>query len=307
MLEKKRFSSLQKQIPFGTELEIAGFDILLNQQDFPNLKIPYQIDLKHESNKKSDYKTWLFTQDSTIMKMSKGVEVISPISYLDYHFLTNLFQICNFIEQRGGYVDDNCAFHIHVGFPIFRFNLEALKKLILLMAYYEPELNRFFAGSEFHIRLLGRNFWARNITPVLLNLEKGYNLFHLENYHQFCHMIKGIDKTYALNFKNISLEDVILRNTIELRNPNASLSPFILSNNIYTFLKMVEYCFRNPNWKYIYYQFMEVANEKTRVPEPNKALELAVKIFQKKKDIQYFRMQYEKEEDFRRLVKKRIV
>ena len=160
------------------------------------------------------------------------------------------------------------------------------------MSYYEPELNRFFAGEQETLRE-GANIYARNITRSLYNLEKYYEIFQLEE-ELFINRIKDLGRNYSLNFAHASILKTQNRNTVELRSPNGSLNPVVLENNIYTLLKIVEYCFCNSDWHDLYFQWKELEGQGNRLPELAKARTLSRTIFTSKEDLKYFDWQYEK-------------
>ena len=287
---------IKKNIFLGTELEVAGFNVLKQYtlNNFQKLHVPYQIDTKYSEHKGGDYTKWLFTHDSTIMQNQKGVEVISPISLLNPIFLNELEIVCQFLKKYEGYIDECCSAHIHFDFRIFHKHLDALKKFILIMAYYEPELNRFFAGEQEEIRLMGERGFAQSINKILSILDSRNCIFEKNDFEEFIEEIKELNRFYALNFSNAKLINILSRNTVELRSPNGSLNPVILENNIYTFLKIVEYSLYNSEWQPLYAKWKYLQNERNRKPDQGRARTLSRTIFQEKEDLKYFDWQYEK-------------
>ncbi len=294
-LNYRRDLNINKKIFLGTEIEVAGFEILKRylKRDFKNFPFPYKIDTKHESHKGSDYSKWIFTYDSSIMQNKKGAEVISPISLLNPQLLNELYTVCEFLKKYGGYINEYCAAHIHVDFQIFHNNLNALKKFILIMSYFEPELNRFFAGEQEAIRK-NAFVYARNITRFLNSLDYRNQLFEINDETAFVKEMNALDRTRLLNFSHASMLKILTRNTVELRSPNGSLNPVILENNIYTLLKIIEYCFYDNEWKNLYYKWKELNGNENRQPDNQKARVLSRTIFSSKEDIKYFDWQYEK-------------
>jgi hypothetical protein len=288
---------LQKKILLGTEIEAEGFNVLESEQNhlFSQLQVPFQIDTTFESHKGGTYEKWIFSHDSTVTRQNnKGVEVISPISYLNPSFLDELEKICAFLETNGAYISEQCSAHIHFDFRLFLKNIDALKKFILIMSYYEPECNRFFAGEEETIRPLGSGFYAKDTTKKLYLLEQLYQIFAIDNLNEFLSKLKRIGRYHNLNFMNANIYRKISRNTIELRSPNGSLNPVILENNIYFLLKIVEYCLVNSEWHNLYYKWYELQGNENRIPEISKARKLSRTILTDKTDLRYFDWQYEK-------------
>lgn len=228
------------------------------------------------------------------MQNQKGVEVISPISLLNPIFLNELEIVCQFLKEHEGYIDECCSAHIHFDFRIFHKHLDALKKFILIMAYYEPELNRFFAGEQEEIRIMGIIGFSKSINKVLQYLDSKQHLFEKNNLSEFLEKAKVLNRFYALNFSNAKLINILSRNTVELRSPNGSLNPVILENNIYTLLKIVEYSLYNSEWKSLYAKWKYLQNERNRKPDQGQARTLSRTIFQGKEDLKYFDWQYEK-------------
>lgn len=286
---------LHHQIPFGTELEVAGFDILKQYQknSFRELDVNYQINTRYEENKISDYHKWLFTHDSSIMQNTRGVEVISPISLLNQKFILELMKLCNFLTKYDGFITEECSQHIHVGFHIFP-NLDSVKTFFLLYSLTEPELNRFFAGEQETLRAPAEFCFAQNITKLLHKIDKVTKLFQENDPAMFIQRLHIMEKRYALNGRNIKSFSRENRNTIELRSPNGSLNPIILENNVYFLLKMIEYCIENPKWQNLYEVWKLQDEEKNRLPDQNTALKLSRMILKDRTDLKYFDWQYEK-------------
>ncbi|MCI8575074.1 MAG: hypothetical protein HFI09_01240 [Bacilli bacterium] len=292
----RRDLTLNKKILLGNELEASGFSIQNCQQTkaFSDLSVPFLIDTAFERHKGGEYDKWIFSHDSTVTKKDlTGVEVISPISILNTPFLIELEKICLFLKNHGAFIDQFCSNHIHFDFRVFHKNINALKKFILIMSYYEPEWNRFFAG-EFQELRIGTNYYARNITKRLYQLDKLHDLFAIDSLILFLNELKKLGRYHTVNCTSASETKKISRNTIEERSPNGSLNPVILENNIYFLLKTVEYCLENDEWQNLYQEWLLLQGEENRSPSLSKSRKLSRTIFQDKEDLRYFDWQYEK-------------
>jgi len=293
-LEYRRQLNIQKLFPLGTELEVAGFNILESYQKnvFQKFPYPYLIDTNYQSHRHSDYQKWLFTYDSSIMQNKKGVELISPISKLDPSFLNALEIVTTFLKEHHGYIDSNCAQHIHYSFLVFYHHLEALKRFLLLVSYYEPEIQIFLAGEASTLRPKAE-IYAGSITQALRNLHFQYQLFQESNWEQFIAKLNLLNRSYGLNFREAKTDTSWLRNTVEIRYPNGSLNPIILENNIYFIYKLIECSFQNINNQELL-EWWLVETETPRLPSPEKAYELSKMLCQSKEDFAYFDWQYSK-------------
>lgn len=291
----RRNLQLQYHIPFGTELEITHFNILKNleQNNFAKLHIPHQVDIQFKEQRKKEYSSWIFTYDPTVTKKGVGGEVISPVSILAPSFLNDLEKLCTFLKTYGAKIDESCSAHIHINFNAFlNKNIDCFKKFILILSYYEAELNRFFAGEEQDIRSLAALNYAKSITDKLYFLDKK-GLFTIQNWITFLEELKKMKKYVALNVQYAKVSNEQNRNTVEFRTPNASLNPVILENNIYFLLKIVEYCFNQSDWQDLYNKWKYEQLKPHREPEPQKVRTLSRTILTDKEDLKYFDWQYE--------------
>ena len=173
---------------------------------------------------KMDYR---FINDQTV---SLGGEVASEVYKDNEESWSSLDLLCS-IVRKYGYEGESCGGHFHIGMQSFK-DLNSVKKFIKLWSKYENILYRFFYGQY------------RNNRPAIRRFAYPIRLVYKVDTYKTLEDIKNatIDRYNSINFKNAYQFTWGVKNTIEIRCPNASFNPIILQNNVNLILKMIEKC-----------------------------------------------------------------
>lgn len=208
--------NLPSNITFGAEIEYENVDKKI---------VDYFI---------SNYKNW---ESKTDGSLTDGGEINSPIMKDEKQYWQELKSICKFLTRNKANTSVNAGGHIHIGaHPLTK--IKYWHVFLRLYAIYEPVLFRFFYGDK----ISGRekiNDYARPIAQDLYKekdkIAKAKRIGSLE------YILPG-NRRQALNFTNINFEQVkkqLKGNTLEFRNPNATIDDVVWQNNINVASKMV--------------------------------------------------------------------
>lgn len=221
-----------------------------------------------------------------------GGEIVSPVCASSAEDWRELAEICNLIEREGGYVDQNCAIHIHVDLGILGHDKNKWNKLLCLWSIYEDVLIQFGAGETAEIRPGFLSYAYPIRKAVQESLIAGNPIWE----HEYVAEEKrnAINLQYLNKYLNGEAPDL---QTIEFRIANGTLNPIIIQNIIrcyYGLLKAV----KNDNSILDYYLkkhediLYGIANPECEELQFDMALELVDIIFDNNQDKLCFLKQY---------------
>lgn len=276
--------NLPSDVSFGCEIEYEGID---------KKKVDHYI-IKNLPN-------WKSKIDDTLHFM--GGEVISPILHDEKKCWEELKIICEFLRREDAVTTKNAGGHVHVGAHILEYDHILWRRFLKIYTLYEHVLFRFGYADKINARprLLYHAF------PVESRLH--YKMPKLDGVDSFKDMKEHMptdSKRQAINFSNVRYEekDILLRNTVEFRFPNASVEEIIWQNHINTFSKMMLASKKSAFDE----EFLDYKMKTERVSSDSKydlyskvclqhALEFADFIFDNNLDKIYFLRQYIKDFD----------
>lgn len=262
----------------------------------------FGTEIEYEGKKKryvdkfiyDNYSDWESSSDGTLVF---GGEVQSPILRDKIKCWRELKEVCVFLRGCGAETSDRTGGHVHVGAHVLLDDAEAWLRFIKVYTVYENILIRFFTGDSSCWRG-NAIYYAKPIGDILYNNLSTYNrdlpirFWHLPD-----------EKYCAINFLNASeYNSLNVRNTLEFRSPNATLSEIIWQNNINTIGKLLKSSIEgNIDMDFIDYK---LNNERVSFFEDREryflldvqgALELVDIIFDNNLDKVYFLRQYLKD------------
>jgi hypothetical protein len=222
---------LKHNLLFGTEIEFDGVNIW-------NMDIPSNLNLKLILDHKAhytDFSSWILDADYSITKERIGGEVSSKImnnSELDYEELKS---IVDYLKSCKAFINDNCSNHVHISIKEdynLSYFLEVFSKVVAL---YEAELTKFFAGEMEGLRS-GSFVYASRLNPTLLDkvLELDYKDASI-----YYRLLYGKVSLFTLR-SGINLQNLLKTKQLEFRYPNGTLNEDIIKNNIRMCLLIID-------------------------------------------------------------------
>ncbi len=234
-------------------------------------------------------KPWIIKEDNSLIE---GGEVNSPILKDTKKTWKDLTKVCHLIEKYA-LIGPNSSTHVHLGTQIFGNNPNTWINFIYTWAINE-NIIFYFTNGEY-------NRTRPNITkyayPLAKRLLEDYKILKEKTSPTPNDILKCIHhyKYNAINFGNIKYFDHYQqKNTVEFRSPNGTLDPVICQNNIYFFIKLIEYAKQNnitkdiPLMKQVSLYHLEDYNKINL----KQALNLADAIYQTNLEKLYFLRQY---------------
>lgn len=271
---------LKDEITFGLELEFEN--------------INNNIELKELKNSLTKL-SWNLTEDSSL---TNGAEAVSPILTDNSQTWVQLQTICTLISKIGT-IDKNSSSHVHVGVQILGDNYRYWLNFIKLWSTYEHIIFRFLYGQF----LTNRPSLMKFARPLSEYFYKDYKALMKMEETDPKYIINFISHNYiyAINLFHIKNFDFNQNNTIEFRNPNGSLEPAILQNNVNFLTKLLLYSASDQYNDDIINKRIQSRNQEWKTLEEynkiylNEALELSDLIFDNNLDKLYFLRQYLKD------------
>lgn len=220
-LQYRKYLGFDKNITFGLELEFEYALLELIEE-----KIKNSVELKD----------WTIKTDDSL---EKGGEVNSPILHDSLENWNALKTTCNIIKSCAS-IGNKSGSHIHIGAEVLNKKYKTWLNFIKLWSVYENIIFRFSYGSF----LNARPSISKYATPVAREFWDIYKKEIKSNNKDTQELIQQLNNTkyQAVNFTNVATYYTYKAlNTIEFRCPNGTLEPIIWQNNIYFFLKFLEY------------------------------------------------------------------
>lgn len=220
-------------VTFGIEIETVG------------MKTRKLSEMLHTERK------WKIAPDKSIK--FAGAEVISPILFDRPYYWQEIYKICEELKELDLTTNYQTAGHIHIGADgIIARDPEKLKKILKAWNAYENIIYRFSAGKWSHLRRGAIHKYAK---PTALEYRN--DLFkkdkELLTYRELL-SVAYLRRYSGLNLKNLydylrasycqayleaflNCDSASLKNTIEVRTPNATIDPLVWQNNVNFFVK----------------------------------------------------------------------
>lgn len=208
--------NLAKNYSIGLELETSHKDYLM----FLNL---YRI-----------LSDWTLKNETTV---TNGVEINSNIMHYNKKSLRQLLYVCNFLNDYGFKINDECSNHIHIGFDAFN-SVREVKTLLELFANNE---NIFYMMANEKETPL-RKYYASYARPISVYLENAIYLHKLSDTKDLFDFMYELnccqeDRLVAINFSNVFS---FRKNTVEFRMSNGQTKYEEILLNIVLYLKLVD-------------------------------------------------------------------
>lgn len=200
----------------------------------------FGTEIEYEGSKKryvdkfiyDNYSDWESSFDGTLVL---GGEVQSPILRDNIKCWRELKEVCSFLRECGAMTSERTGGHIHVGAHVLLDDVDAWIRFIKVYTVYENIFIRFFIGDGTCWRK-NAEYYAKPIGDILYN-----NLFTYDRNLPIRFWQLPDKKYYAINFLNArEYNSLNVRNTLEFRSPNATLSEVIWQNNINTIGKLLK-------------------------------------------------------------------
>lgn len=177
---------------------------------------------------------WTLKEETTV---TNGVEINSNIMHYNKKSLRQLLYVCNFLNDYGFSVNDECSNHIHIGFDAFK-SVREIKTLLELFANNE---NIFYMMANEKETPL-RKYYASYARPISVYLENAIYLHKLsdtKNLFDFMYelCVCQDDRLTAINVSNAYS---FSKNTIEFRISNGQTKYEEILLNMILYLKLVD-------------------------------------------------------------------
>lgn len=271
--------SIDSKITFGVEIEYENF--------------PRYFVLKYIEKKKiSGYRV---KKDSSL---SNGGEITSPILHDKPNCWQDLQTICQYLKKWQVETSKNAGGHIHIGDSILKDNEKYWERFLKLYLYYEPVLFRFAYGDK----VSGRKHMHIYAPPIASKLYTRLSLIQDNSSLKDLYKVLPELRFQAINFTNVKgfPNSMFSRHydTLEFRNPNATVEEIVWQNNINTYIKLLT-CVQGKNFDedfldyqiskidsshFYFYRYQEILLQD--------ALEFADIVFNNNLDKLYFLKQY---------------
>ena len=225
--------SLPDNVTFGIEIETVGMR---------SKKLSQMLQTKRK---------WKVTHDKSIK--IDGAEVISPILLDRPAYWKEIFAVCNDLKDLNLMINYQTAGHIHIGADgIINNDPEKLKRILKAWSAYENIIYRFSIGKWSHLRDGAIHKYAKPIAFDYRNkvLKKEHEKLSYEEllYLAYFRRYSGLNLKNLYDYFKASCckeyfeafmkcDGVSLKDTVEVRTPNATIDPVIWQNNINFFVK----------------------------------------------------------------------
>lgn len=211
--------NLPEEVTFGMEIEYEGV-------------FKYLIDKYIERNDIIKY--WTSDKDRSLMI---GGEIISPKMHDTPQTWEQLQVVCKFLKRVNAVTTKNAGGHIHMGAHILGDSIDNWRNFLKLYIAYESVLFRFLYGDKISARKKLFKY-ARPISDELLRTISCTNTAKTVSEIKY-YIPKG--KYQAINFNYTDFYEISEKNknTIEFREPNATVEEIIWQNNVNALSKMM--------------------------------------------------------------------
>jgi len=179
----------------------------------------------------------------TERSLPDGTEIVSPVLKKHEEDCKNIYGICNLLKQAGGYTNQKCAAHVHIGADYLTTKkayanfLELWcnsEELLYLISNPPGEVTRQEAYEDMAFA-----------SPISKKVKKAIETgdLYLSDEEDLENFVKQIKKTqgdaryYSVNFLNIEKKG---KNTIEIRLSNGTIEPEIWIENINLFCGLIK-------------------------------------------------------------------
>ena len=312
-IEYRNSIGIGEDVTFGVEIEFAGArkryvkEVL--EKAYKNKFISSEWDVKYEETIYKDL------EDGYVY----GGEAISDILTDNYSSWNDIKYACDKIKLFNGEINQNCGAHVHVGANIFNDDMKYYDRLMKLWIIYEDIILRFcfgedniprnnfeyFAGSPYvYFKIMYDNFYKNNRLNLTYD-EFVRGVCFSESCKNLAISFRCLDKEFVKNkYKNVyNWYDY---KTLEFRAGNGTLNPVIWQNYINLYTKLLLCCLDdNKDWDMIDRKFnQEILNEELESYDYEKAVEFISFVFNNRLDKDNFMLQYVKEHDCKKRVKK---
>lgn len=276
---KLNFSS---NITFGVEIEYENL-----VKEYVDV---YLSSLKYYNSNFKEWKNKTEIDISTFNQAGEEVngEINSSILKNDKESWKNLKDVLYLLKNKGGYVSEISAGHIHIGSQILGNNINYWKTFLMLWIIFENEIIKFSSG-EFNKIRTKQKYYAENLSDILSSAISEINntnvstvteyINNIKNYIYYKYDFNIYNKKYAVYLKNIGNCKFKKGNSIEFRCPNATLDEAVCQNNINFFVN------------FLLASKKDIDIEKLIKSENNKTFELADLIFNNMEDKNNFLIQ----------------
>ena len=279
IIKYKPFLGLNDNMTFGIEIEceVPCHEFLEKHDLYSNFKVEREMSVG-----------------------MKGIEFKSTKLHDTESAWDEIKQTCEYLKLFCD-INSRCGGHIHFGADLFDDNDYYIKNLIYLWMAYEDIIYRFGNGEMINTRFSAYRY-ARPVVNIF-----DYFILHDELFadiDRFLEVFKNLTRNLGLNFNNYSLyhtNDILDKNTIEVRTPNGSLEEVIWQNNVRFFGKLFEAATNNDlDLTRLAFNIDETDALESKLIKDysmlnfNKALELADLIFDNNGDKLDFLKQYVK-------------
>ena len=240
-INMKEVLNIKDNNTYGIEIE---FDNIRNKKiikdEFKKQEIKYVNILSPYNRLNDNNDKWIYTDEFTL---KKGYEINSPILKNTKEEWLKIIDICNLLNEHAQ-ITNNCAGHIHIGSQVLGDNPKAWLNFLKIWSVYENIIYRFSYGEYSKPRTLCKTF-SKPISSEAYCLY--YELKKSTNIEEIISSVNNVFNKYdkAFNLENVKTKNINTpanKNTIEIRCPNGTLNPIIWQNNIYFFIKLLEYC-----------------------------------------------------------------
>lgn len=211
------------------------YDIKLSR----NYSIGLELETSHKDylmylNLKNMLSDWTLKEETTV---NNGVEINSSIMHYKKKSLSELVYICDFLNNYGFEVNDECSNHVHIGFDVFK-SVNEIKTLLELFANNENIFYNLANKNGNGLRKFGMNYSR----PISAYLENAIYLHKFSKTNDLYDFIKEVqlfqeDRFTSVNFLNAFSAK---KNTIEFRMSNGQIKYEKILLNILLYLKLID-------------------------------------------------------------------
>lgn len=220
-LQYRKFLGFDKGISFGFELE---FEYALKETIEEKIKNCIEL------------KDWIIKNDNSL---EKGAEINSPILHDSLENWSALKNTCDIAKSYAS-IGNKSGGHIHIGAEVLNNKYKTWLNFIKLWSVYENIIFRFSYGTFLNARP-SISKYAKPVAKEFWDIYKKEIKTKNNDTYELIRQINN-EKYQAVNFSNVATYYTYKAlNTIEFRCPNGTLEPVIWQNNIYFFIKILEY------------------------------------------------------------------
>lgn len=216
------------QNSFGIEIEFVGGDADAIARELYSLGI-CAYDRRVGYHSRSVPGKWKLERDGSVCSGSEGGELVSPVLRDTPETWQTIEKICEVVKRHGGYVNQRCGGHVHIGMDSLDTARQRWKRFLKNISCFEDVVYRLAGGSLGRIR----EGYTAYATPFAGEAQRAVNRsFRMESEGDVNNFARSIcqSRYKAINLTNIPEPNK--PNTIEFRYFNSSLDPRQLQANI---------------------------------------------------------------------------